>query len=504
MTLPTVVNGRAGLVLTNEIWAGVANQMKFQGASAPVTVSRRTFVAGGLAAAAATAVPMRASAAVVAATPARRFVDSVGICTHPHWGGTLWDNLDWESAFIETRVMNTRGKMGRGTGGKAALSTMQTLFSRGVKMCVTVTDQANGLDRVGTKANLDFLADYVGVQNISGIESANEYSNPSTRPTDWATQLRSYQKWLHDTVRANSKFNNIPLIAPSIWGRLTQDYITLGNLEPNVDRGCMHWYPSGRRPSIGGSPSSRDVNGGATYYTINQAVKEASVLAPTKPLWITEYGHAITGPNDPLSGWIITETAAAKYFLRGLFDAYAAGVQKTHIYSLIDDVNRSKYHGLMDGTLRKRKTFYAVRNLMTLFADSSTAYASTGLDITISNAPSSIRRQLFQKSNGSYLLIMYQDVDSYDRANKRDTSVPLISVGLNLTKAAKIEVINPTMSLTVVKSVTSGTSTTIPVGDHVTVVRITPGTSTTSQTSTSSASEPAPAPGAFEFRTVPQ
>jgi len=477
-------------------------------------ISRRSFVGGGLALLGATALPLPAFGAAVRANRARSFVDTVGIVTHPHWGGTLWSTTDWESLFLETGVMHTRGKVGRGTGGKAANADLQRLFSRGVKICATVADPK--LDRVSTKANIDFLANSVGAHNLSGIESANEFSNPSTRPADWAAQLRSFQQWLYDAVRSNSAFHNVPVIAPSIWGRLTWDYVELGNLEPKVDRGCMHYYTAGRRPSIAGSPSSRNSLGGATYYTMADAIREAKVLAPTKPLYITEYGHPINGPNSPLSGYIITETAAAKYLPRGLLDGFGNGVEKMCIYSLIDDVKRSKYHGLLDGSLNRRLTFHAVKNLMALFADSSSTFTPGTLDYSLSNLTGSIKQQLFQKSDGSFLLTMYQDVDSYDRANKRDAVVLPVSVGLSLAQGASIEIFTPSIGAAATKSVSNVSALTIPVGDHVTVVRIRPsgGILTSSSTTTTSTTSATPESTStttksttrdpFEFRMPPK
>ena len=451
-------------------------------------VSRRAFVGGSLAALGATALPLPAFGAAVRANRARAFTDTVGIVTHAHWGGTIWSSSDWESLFLETGVMNTRGKVGRGTGGKAAVADLQKLFTRGVKICATVSDQSSGLDRVGTKTNIDFLANYVGAQNLSGIESANEFSNPSTRPADWAAQLRSFHQWLYDTVRSYPSLSSVPIVAPSIWGRLTWDYGALGNLEPKVDRGCLHYYTGGRRPSIAGSPSSRNSLGGATYYMMADAIREAKVLAPNKGMYITEYNHPINGPNSPLSGYIITETAAAKYLPRGLLDAFAHGIEKISIYSLIDDVKRSKYHGLLDGSLRRRQTFYAVKNLMALFADSGSTFSPGTLDYSLANLTGSIKHQLFQKSDGSFLLTMYQDVDSYDRANKRDAIVAPVSVVLNLAQSATIQTFTPSLSATATKSVSSVSSLVIPVGDHVTVVSIRPGGSLSSTASTSSTS----------------
>ena len=478
-------------------------------------ISRRSFVGGGIALAGASAFPLPAFGAAVRANRAYAFADTVGIVTHPHWGGSLWSTTDWESLFLETGVMNTRGKIGRGTGGKAALADLQKLFTRGVKICATVADQSAGLDRVGTKANLDFLANSVGAQNLSGIEGANEYSNPSSRPADWAAQLRSFQQWLYDTVKSIPALSSVPVVAPSIWGRLTWDYVALGNLEPKIDRGCLHYYTAGRRPSIAGSPSSRNALGeNGTFYYMADAIREAKVLAPNKGMYITEYGHPINGPNSPLSGYIITETAAAKYLPRGLLDAFGNGIQKTNIYSLIDDVKRSKYHGLLDGTLRRRLTFYAVKNMMTLFADSATTFSPGTLDYSLSNLSGTIKQQLFQKSDGTFLLSLYQDVDSYDRLNKRDAIIAPVSVGLSLSQSASISLYTPSIGAAATKIVSGVTSLTIPVGDHVTVVAIKPsggalfgGTTTSTSGATSGSTSTSPQSttrDAFEFRVPPQ
>lgn len=462
-------------------------------------LDRRSFVGGGLALAGASAMPLPAFAAVQRAVPASKFVDTVGICTHPNWKGAPWATTAWEAVFVESGARHTRGKIGNGDTGRAALAHLENLFSRGVKICVTVADQENGLDRAGTKANIDFLVSAVGAQNISGIESANEYSNPSTAPADWANRLRDFHKWLYNTVRAKPALSSVPVIGPSIWGRQTDDYIALGNLEPYVDRGCLHWYTGGRRPTRAGMPGRP-----ADFtYSLADAIREAKVLAPTKPLWITEYGYPIAGPGTPLSSGMITETAAAKYLIRGLFDGFGEGAEKMNIYSLIDDVHRvpPRYHGLTDSTLRRRLTFHAVKNLLALFRDTGTLITAGSLDYSLGGATAAIKRQLFQKSDRTFLLTMYQDVDSYDRINLRDTVVAPITVRLSLAQmASKIEVFTPTTSRTARQSVTNAKTLAIPVGDHVTVVKITPaGAASTGSDAAAEAMRQDP----FDFRVTP-
>lgn len=440
-------------------------------------LSRRSFVGGGLALATTSAVPLPAAASRERVRSAHSFAEAVGICTHPNWRSRIWGSTDWESAFLETGVMHTRGKIGRGPAGRAAVGDLQKLFARGVRICATVADQDDGLDRAATKANIDFLADHVGTRNLSGIESANEYNKPSSRPGHWAAELRDFQRWLYDTVRSNPKLAGVPVVGPSIWGRLSADYAALGNLEPKLDRGNLHYYTGGRRPTRAGQPRSSDEGGGGGDYALADAIREARTLAPGKPLWITEYGYPIAGPGLPPRRGFITEDAAAKYLIRGLLDAFGEGVEKIFIYTLLDDVHRDppRYHGLMDGALGRRRTFQAVANLMALFQDRGRQSAPAGLDYALDGMAGTIKRQLFQKSDGTFLLTLYQDVDSYNRRTGSDLAVAPVTVGLSLPRpAARVEVFTPTMERSAVQSASNVRSLAIPVGDHVSVVKITP------------------------------
>lgn len=433
-------------------------------------VSRRSFIGTGLALFTAGAVPLAAPRSTRTFL-SRDFSDAIGICTHPNWRERLWGNTDWESAFLETGVRNTRGKIGNGRLGLAALSDLQKLFKEGVKICATVADSK--LDRQATLANVEFLADQVGSRNLSGIESANEYNKPGSRPPHWAAELRQFQQWLHQTVRANPKLAGVPLVAPSIWGRLTEDYAALGNLEPYVDRGNLHYYTGGRRPTRAGRPRRGNEGGGLDDYGLQDAVQDARTLAPGAPLWITEYGFPVAGPGLPLARGFITEEAAAKYLLRGLFDAFRAGAEKIFIYTLMDDAHRSppRYHGLMDARLRRRPAFNAVKNLMTLFhggSDPSPGKLEFAFDTS-----SSVKHQLFSKDSRTFLLAAHQDVDSYDRLMKSDTKVASVPATLILARpAARIAHFTPTFSVDAQTSVRNSGRLEFPVGDHVSIVEI--------------------------------
>ena len=446
-----------------------------------IELSRRLFVGGGLVLVGASAVSLRAplrvrgAASVQQPVAARRFVDLVGIAVHASWRNTAWGATDWEGAFLETGVKNVRSRVGRGRGGQETLADLRRLFAHRVKLCAGVAHPSLELDE--TRANIEFLARHVGAENISAIEGPNEFNKPSSAPPGWAAELRSFVRWMHDTVRSYPALANVPIVAPSIWGRLTSDYITLGNLEPYVDRGNLHYYTGGRRPTKAGRPTTSDEGGGRGDYGLAEAIREAKILAPTKPLWITEFGYQIAGPGRGLRPGVISETAAAKYVVRGLLDAFELGVEKVFIYLLVDDVHRSppRYHGLIDGSMRKRLAFHSVQNLMALFADEARNLTPRTLAYRLSGDTGSIKRQLFQKSDGSFLLTMYQDVDSYDRMLRRDTAVAPVPVGLQLARpASTIQVFTPSAGPTASQTAARVRDLTIPVRDDVTVVKIVP------------------------------
>jgi hypothetical protein len=440
-------------------------------------LSRRSFLGGSVALAGASACPISISADNKQMLEARRFVEAVGICTHPNWRDTVWATADWESALLRTGVKYTRGKIGSGPAARAALSDLRPLFARGVKICVTVPEtRAGHFDLPATKAALDFLANEVGAQNLCGIESANEFNNPSRRTANWAGDLRRFQHWLHDQVRATRAFDDVPLIAPSIWRRLPQDYHALGNLEPHVDRGCLHYYTGGRRPTVTAIPS-RGVEGGrGIERSLRQSIADARSVAPNKPIWATEYGYAQRGPGADANA-NISEVAAAKYLIRGLFDMVGEGLEKVFIYALIDNAQQSsrRYHGLLDQALNPRLSFHALARLMRLFADDADRSHVLPVEVVISGGAPSLKHWHFSKKNGESLLVMYQDIESYDLRSGRDVVVPSLPIRLVFAKPVRnVEVFTPASKVAAHEVRRSVESLIIPVTDDVTVVQVSP------------------------------
>ena len=405
-----------------------------------------------------------ASAALKPAKPASNLYYSVGVNIHPSWFTSVWGSANWQTPLIELGVKHTRSLLG---ADPRVIAAMQPLFAAGIKHCAMLHDSPTHPDKAVSQQRLNFLVSSIGAQNIDCVEGPNELNG---KITDWAKVLRDYSAWMKKAVRAVPALNRAKLVAPSLIGFNTTDYSAVGNLDAYVGRSNLHSYPAGREPSV----------------DFLNAIPAARIITP-EPIWATEFGYRVPDSSDPLSKWVVTERAAAKYTLRALFDMLAAGFDRTYVYSLLNDDHKKQNMGLLTTDLRKRPAYHALKNLMALFADKK-GPTPTDLDYTITGHNASTKQHLFQRSDGSHLLVLYQDVLSYNRTTFQDIEPAPVNVTITLPASASFAVYQPTFGAEALwllaahsgpgaTQSATGTQIIIPVRDHVAVVKVSRGQS---------------------------
>ena len=181
-------------------------------------------------------------------------------------------------------------------------------------------------------------------------------------------------------MRADSSFNAIPLIAPSIWKRFFADYQALGDVSQWVDKGCIHYYLGGQRPTTSGTD------------TMQAALQNVDIIAPNKTIWMTNRLQA------PSGAWPISTRAHAKYVLRDYFDAWEYGLEKVFMYQLIDD--QQNLFGLCDAAANPKPAYNALKNLVSLVKDTSPGRSSIGY--AVNNAPSSLKSFSFSRATARF------------------------------------------------------------------------------------------------------
>lgn len=246
-----------------------------------------------------------------------------------------------------------------------------------------------------------------GSQAISAFEGPNEYTSLQSGP-GWDDDLRVYMQRLADEVRGRKLPQ--PVVGPTIYLRKPMHINELGNIGGSIDASNFHIYTSGNEPS----------------YKIDEFLSNARIMAPGKPVWVTEYGYhnALKNPKqNPVS-----ELTAAKYIPRFAALYFGRSPQgKFFVYEFIDDANnpadREANFGILRNNLQKKPVYYTLKRMINVVKTGSTAVSPRDLNVNISGG-GNIQKLLLQQSSNQYLLLLWQEVKVWDVKAQRQISVP--------------------------------------------------------------------------------
>ncbi|MEO6208973.1 MAG: hypothetical protein ABIQ10_02495, partial [Gemmatimonadaceae bacterium] len=313
------------------------------------------------------------------------------------------------------------------------------------------------------QSNLDTAVNRIGAAGILAFEGPNEVDNNNGSwggiPA-YGAATRAYM---------SAMYRHAKQIAPSVTViglTTTSSYGSsfIGDISGSMDAGTLHPYPNGTLPSS------------ALVSTQNSS----SVLNATrKPWWVTETGyytapHATTGVYQPG----VSEAAQGKYVPRLYLDYFNAGIVHTSVYEIIDEhvsqADAEANYGLLRNDGSPKPAYTAMKNMLTLLADPGAAFTpSASLSYTLSGATNTIRQSLFQKRDGRFYLVLWNDVVVYNTSAKSDISNAAVPVTVNFTTQPRsISKYQPMVSATG-SSVTSARSVAVSVADNPIILEIT-------------------------------
>ena len=313
------------------------------------------------------------------------------------------------------------------------------------------------------QSNLDTAVNRIGAAGILAFEGPNEVDNNNGNwggiPA-YGANTKAYMAAMY----AHSK-----AIAPSITViglTTTSSYGSsfIGDISSYMDAGTLHPYPGGVLPTSSLASTERN----------------SSVLnAANKPWWVTETGY-YTSPNATVAVYQpgISEAAQGKYVDRIYLDYFNAGISHTSVYEIIDehvDLNNAEAnYGLMRNDGSPKPAYNALKNLVGLLSDPGGAYAAGSLAFTLTGTTSTIRQSLFQKRDGRFYLVLWNDVQTYDTQAKRDRSNATVPVTVTLASAHTMAVYQPYTQTAAMSTAPNATSLTVNVPDHPLVIEINP------------------------------
>jgi hypothetical protein len=341
------------------------------------------------------------------------FVNSVGVVSHFDYWSTPY-NSAWpaiSAALIDSGILHIRdGGMDR---SPLYLSRLALLGRNGINHSamfnVNVTaDQLNSM--------LDVFGSYVDF-----VEPQNEYN--ASRDPNWAARLVAEQKVLYNTVHGRKAGGrSIVVLGPAL--NFSSYYGALGPLDQFEDAGNLHNYPCSLNPGttklhFGILTNHQDIKASTTY----------------KPIWTTETGYGDNLTLTPQCG--LTDDVIAKYVPRMVAERWLHGEPRMYFYQLADMPTDSRFGmlGLLRADGSPKPQFIALRSMLKLLSDGANKFPLTAQQFRVEGAPPGLRTMVVEKSDGSYYVLLWLEVESAD---------PHTSVAINVAPANVMVAVPPT------------------------------------------------------------
>ncbi|HVF85803.1 MAG TPA: CARDB domain-containing protein, partial [Abditibacteriaceae bacterium] len=374
--------------------------------------------------------------------PAQRaddFVDRIGVATHWNYPDTPYGSAydDVKKLLGESGIRHVRDSLH---------PRQRDLFNTyGIKATTIFGPPDNPADIVArVRENLDFIEMIEGPNEVD-ISSANSNYKGKTFPQG----AIDFQNDLFQALRSDPQTSRIPIIAPSI-ARLDSN-LKLAPLR-SFDYLVMHSYAGGQMPS-------RSLYGNSAP-AIQSAAQILGSDVDLKRIVATKSGyHTATGANLTIAGVQpggvqpggvqpgVSERAQAKYIPRHFAEYFNEGIRRTFIYEFIDEfpdasTNAEASFGLVRRDLTPKPAYFALQRLISILREArwdatkkrwvKSAFVPQVLDYRLDGDLKNVHRTLLQKANGTFYLLLWQEVSSFDTSAKRDISNAPVAVTLRL------------------------------------------------------------------------
>jgi hypothetical protein len=383
----------------------------------------------------------------VVPTGADAFVDAVGADsvfsdpTEPYV--TEWSRIGPELVSSGIRHLRDAGS------GTKYDSRMAYLFSNGITHTLNAP--------IGSSAAKIRSIVSSGNGEVDAIEGPNEYDIDHSSQPDWTGTLKSYQSLLYTTVKNDPDAKGVNVLGPPLAN--ANYYSLLGNLDSIEDAGSLH-------------ESSCDWNPG-TYHSEGVAswIVAGRVSSPHKPLWTTEAGYT-TDLTRPCS---VPQDVAAKYDTRLIAQYLMDGGGRLYFFQLVDTPADTifGFKGLIDQYGKPKLQFTAISSLLNLISDPGAAPVIHPLTYAMSGETTNVETMLLQRRDGSYDMLIWQEVPSWDHNTRVRIAAPKQTVQLTFKGTphfVHLWTYNSAEKLNAEKLPINGPTITVPVTDSISVL----------------------------------
>ena len=372
---------------------------------------------------------------------AAAFNDAVGVNLHLEYHNTVWDNdySRWSSVLINSPIIHLRfGFCNYGTAEPWCTGSYAARFNQlaaaGKKMDIltnpwmgwtTGTSGCNGGAggcTSGYPANVDLAA-----SAIDAYEGPNECNDGGGNCTIYGTSGVSYP-WAPGVLNVwTPEIFTLRSAGVDVYGPAAAfaNYAEFPNDSAYITKGALHDYATPNNPENGdtqsGMSSERAVGGAA-------------------PIVTTETGYTTGPPYTEYAGE--SRLAQERYIGRQILFRLNPRINISRVYfyelfdyptSQCDGVTTAlECYGLLDASYNPKPAWTRLMQLMSYFADTGIS-PKTPLAYTLTgDTTGKLWQDLFQKSNGTYILVPWLGTLQWDWTTSTDISPTVETLTLTL------------------------------------------------------------------------
>jgi hypothetical protein len=293
---------------------------------------------------------------------------------------------------------------------------------------------------------------------LEAYEAMNEPDAQASADPLWVQNLESCMQGQENAI------SGVPFVGPAISNEL--GYASaVGNQTSIINYGNFHRYLSGHNPDTAGYGGTYSCG---VYGALNWAICEAQIVSGSEPIAITEQGYSSTNEVDL--------TTQAKYLSRAFFVNSNAGIARTYVYTLTSYTGGDAFggDGILNTDLSTKPAYTAIQSTLNLLADTAEGSTPAAVNYVTIGAPSTLEQQLIQKSNGSYVLVLWNETPSWNTTTNAPitvaptTTTVVFPFPITSVKATSLSDAGAPTTPSAITLATNGII--VPIDDHLTFI----------------------------------